>query len=84
MALTNEQIQELYSKFIELGHENRDSLGNFGKQDLKDAIAAVDQWITGNQTSYNQALPEPCKSELTAKQKVLLFFYVANKRWEVI
>lgn len=84
MALTIEQIQELYSKFIELGHENRDPLGNFSKQDLKDAIAAVDTWITGNQASYNHALPEPCKSQLTQKQKVLLFFYVANKRWEVM
>lgn len=84
MALTTEQKQALYNKFIEFGKENRGSLGNFGKQDLKDTIGAIDQWIEGNQASFNQALPEPCKTELTQKQKVLIFMYAVNRRWEVL
>jgi len=84
MALTVEQKQALYDKFIEFGKENRGSLGNFGKQDLRDAIGAIDQWVEDNQASYNQAIPEPCRAELTLKQKVILLMYVVNRRWEVI
>ena len=84
MALTDEQKQALYDKFIEFGKENRGPLGNFGKQDLKDAIRAIDQWVEDNQVSYNSAIPLPCRTELTQKQKVILLMYVVNRRWEVL
>jgi hypothetical protein len=57
---------------------------NLTKPELDAAIAAVDQWIEDNQASFNNSLPEPAKTNLSGNQKVLLFFYVANERFEVL
>ena len=84
MALTNLEKQNLYNKFIALGKEQREPLGNFSKQDLKDVVAAIDQWVEDTQAVFNSAIPLPCRTQLTQKQKVLLLYYVLNHRWEVL
>lgn len=58
----------------------RELTGNFTKNDLKAAVDATDSWIDDNQTGYNNALPEPFKSEATQAQKTLLFCAVAAMR----
>jgi hypothetical protein len=32
---------------------------------------------------FNNAIPEPCKSLMTNKQKAQMLMYVVSKRWEV-
>ncbi len=54
-----------------------------GRQDIRAAIDAVDQWIDDNQASFNAALPEAARTNLTAAQKARLLFYVVRKRYEV-
>lgn len=53
------------------------------KPELRAAVDAVDQWIEDNQASFNAALPAAARAGLTTKQKVKLFFYVAQKRFKV-
>lgn len=50
------------------------------KADLRAAVDATDDWIEANSASYNQALPQPARSSLTADQKTLVFVYVALRR----
>lgn len=50
------------------------------KPDLRAAVDATDQWIEDNQTSYNQALPQPFRGSATAAQKTVLFAFVAFRR----
>jgi hypothetical protein len=57
--------------------------GTMNKHDLRDVVDAIDQWIEDNQASFNQALPEPGRSQLTTKQKVRLFMFIARRRYEV-
>ena len=57
-----------------------ESTSGFDKDDLQDAVDATDNWIDSNQASFNNALPNPAKSNLTQAQKTLLFCIVALAR----
>lgn len=50
------------------------------KPDLAAAVAAVDDWIEVNATSFNQALPQPFRTAANLQMKTLLFCYVAMRR----
>lgn len=54
-----------------------------GQQPLRAAVDAIDRWVDDNQASFNQAIPQPARSALTAKQKVKLLMKVVSRRWEV-
>lgn len=56
---------------------------DINKPQLRAAVNAIDVWINDNQTSFNNALPEPAKSALSAKHKAELLMRVINRRWEV-
>lgn len=56
------------------------SLGTLTKADLRAAVDATDSWIDTNSASYNTALPQPSRAQLTATQKVVLFCFVAMRR----
>jgi hypothetical protein len=53
------------------------------KQQFRAAINAIDVSVDNNRTSFNNAIPEPCKSLMTTKQKAQMLMYVVSKRWEV-
>ncbi len=61
--------------FVEL-----DVVADLAHDSVKAAVDNTDDWIDGNQASFNAALPEPFKSTATLQQKTLLFMYVAMKR----
>ena len=50
------------------------------KADLQAAVDATDTWIENNQSSYNVAIPQPARNNLTLTQKTLIFCYVAMRR----
>lgn len=54
-----------------------------GKQDIRAAVNAIDDWCEANKASFNAAIPEPARSGLTLKQKAKLLMLVIDKRWEV-
>lgn len=61
--------------------ERAESLG-LTKQNLRDAVDAVDQWVSENATSYNQAIPQPARGALSAPQKAYLLTVVLRRRYE--
>lgn len=50
------------------------------KTDLAAAVAATDDWIEANQTSFNTALPQPFRGTASLTLKTMLFCYVAMRR----
>jgi len=60
----------------------RESL-TLAKGDLRAALNAVDDWVDDNQLSFNQALPQPARSALTASQKARLLTLIVRRRFEV-
>ncbi|ARX81500.1 hypothetical protein SMD44_00898 [Streptomyces alboflavus] len=55
-------------------------LSGLTKPDLAAAVAATDDWIEANQSSYNTALPQPFRGTASLALKTLLFCYVAMRR----
>ncbi len=56
---------------------------SISKTELKAAVDAVDNWIEANAASYNSAIPQPARSNLTVAQKAELLSAVALRKFEV-
>lgn len=56
---------------------------DLSKSDLQAAVNATDTWIDDNQVSFNTALPQAAKDNLTPVQKTLLFCAVALARVDI-
>lgn len=50
------------------------------KPDLRAAVDAIDAWVDANQASFNTAIPQPARGQLTAAQKSLLLMFVVMRR----
>lgn len=81
-ALTEQDRQGLWRDFQAEASSIWENL-DLTKAELKAAVDATDDWIETNQASFNSALPQPARSNLTQKQKVRLFMLVAQKRFNV-
>lgn len=53
------------------------------KSDVQAAVAAADDWVVANASSFNSALPVAARTGLTTAQKARLLLYVIKKRYEV-
>ncbi len=80
-VLSNADRVEVRKTLMTMHHSWDDS--TLLKGDIEAAANAIDDWIDGNQASFNAALPLPARTALTAKEKVMLFVKVVTKRWEV-
>lgn len=49
--------------------------------ELRTNLDAVDQWVSDNQTSFNQALTVTARASLTAGQKAELLLFVVKRRF---
>ena len=74
MALSWEQRQQCLWPVLQMSPVT-------GKAALRAAIDAVDDWLDANATAFNQAIPQPARSALTAAQKLELLYIVARKRF---
>jgi hypothetical protein len=61
----------------------REGFGAVTKADIQAAVAAVDDWVVANATSYNTALPLAVRTAFTPTQKSRLLSYVLRRRYEV-
>lgn len=52
------------------------------KADLRAAADAIDGWVDANAASFNAAIPQPARGQLTAAQKARLLLVVVAKRFE--
>lgn len=53
------------------------------KSDLRAALDAADDWAEANAASFNAAIPQPARAQLTARQKAMLLAWVITRRWAV-
>lgn len=83
MALTNQERWEIFRDFME-GESGQHFSIDLLKVALRDAVDATDDFIGTNVAAYNVALPEPARTNLTTRQKALMFLLVADKRFEVL
>lgn len=81
-VLNTNDLAVVYGGFVEDLNSTREPIAVV-KADLRAALAAVDAWVDANVTSYNQAIPQPARGALTAKQKARLLRYVVQRRFEV-
>lgn len=51
------------------------------KADIRAAVDAIDQWLTDNAASGNQAIPQPARGGLSAAQKARMQSIIVLKRW---
>lgn len=47
------------------------------------AAVAADQWLTDNQASFNNALPEPFRTWATPKQKASVLHHIMLERFNL-
>lgn len=59
-----------------------EALTSLTKADIQAAIAAVDDWVVNNTSSFNGAIPLAARTNLTAAQKARLLLYVVRRRYE--
>lgn len=52
----------------------------FTKPQLAAAVAAADDWVEANSTSYNQALPVGFRTSATTAQKIAVLCYALMRR----
>lgn len=51
------------------------------KADLRAAVNALDDFLGGNATAINNAIPQPARGALTTAQKARLLVYVIRQRY---
>ena len=83
-VLSESERKAIWTKFMSDVSAREEKFGSVNKNQIRDFVDAVDQWIDDNVTSFNSALPEPAKTQFTAKQKFEIFKAVASRRWEVL
>lgn len=56
---------------------------SLNRTEFRAAVVAIDDWVDANSLSFNTAIPQPARANLTAKQKAQLLMYVVRRRYEV-
>jgi hypothetical protein len=56
-------------------------LAGLVKAEMRAAVDAVDAWVNSNSTSFNNAIPLPARTALTASQKARLLLAVVERRY---
>jgi hypothetical protein len=79
-VLSDSDRREQWAIFM---RENKEAL-SLTKSELRDAVNATDLWIDNNQASFNTAIPLPARTALSTRQKVLLFMFMASKRFDIL
>jgi hypothetical protein len=51
------------------------------KADVRAAVDGIDQWLTDNAASGNQAIPQPARAGLSTAQKARMQSLIVLKRW---
>lgn len=78
-ALTSNDRADVHARWMrEDGHAQ-----GITKAEGRAAVDAIDQWVEDNTTSFNNAIPLPARTALTAKQKARLLLRVVERRFEV-
>ena len=80
--LTSDDRKIIWSAYMDDLSSRRESI-TLTKDELRAAVDAVDTWVNNNQASFNSAIPNPARTNLTASQKAELLLYIVRKRYEI-
>lgn len=84
MAVLSDSERAALNQAFQSGVSARaEAFGALTKADIRAAVNAADAWADANAVAYNQALPQPARSALTARQKAEILLYVIRRRYEV-
>ena len=75
--LTAEQRRDLWAAYMRAN----DGAISVTKPDLRAAVDALDTWIDANAATINQAIPQPARGALSARQKARLLMAVVTARF---
>jgi hypothetical protein len=79
--LSNPERSEVGARFQSQSSSLGETFGVMTKTDIQAAVAAVDDWVVANQVSFNNALPQPARGQLTTSQKARMLSDVVDKRY---
>jgi len=79
MAALPEAEREVLWRWIALTNREGE-IDRLTRAQLRPVIDATDDFAVANAGSFNTALPEPAKTDLTAGEKTLLLMYVVRRR----
>jgi len=83
VSLTDSKRFQIWAETMSETSSARGSLGTLTKAELRAAVDAIDGWIDANQASFNAAIPQPARAQLTTKQKLKILLKIMKLRWEV-
>ena len=72
-----------WARFMADASSRREPLGTLAKANLRAVVNEIDNWIEANALAFNQAIPLPARTQLTARQKAELLSLVVRHRFEV-
>lgn len=79
MALTEQERVRCFARMM----RKYLTTGSLTKPQLRAFIDATDDWVEANQVSYNNAIPTPARTTLTATEKAAGLMLVIAKRFGV-
>jgi len=81
-TLPTEDRVKVFAGLLRYWSNSREAIA-LTKVEFQAAVDATDDWIEGNQASFNSALPLAARNNLSVTQKTLLFCAVAMARVSV-
>lgn len=77
-VLSDDIREDIWSNFMQTVPG---AIGACTKTDLRDAVNALDDWITNSAPTLDQGIPEPARSALDPHQKTKMFLLIVEKRY---
>jgi hypothetical protein len=79
-VLSTTERQRVWRGLMRFWSRRGESFGSMTKADLQTAVNDTDAWIDSNSTSYNNAISQPARGQMTADEKTIMFAAVALAR----
>ena len=80
--LSDDDRKEVWREFMEQTSGKHELYAApLTKADIRAAVDGIDQWLSDNAASGNQAIPQPARSGLTAAQKARMQSLIVLRRW---
>lgn len=83
--LSDTELAKIWGHFMSEASSRQELInqGGMDKHALRDAVDAIDQWVSDNKAAFNAAIPQPARDGLSAEHKAEILVYVVKRRWEV-
>ena len=78
-ALSSENRAEIHAEWMRLNDESI----SITKADLRAAVDALDNFLESNAAAVNNAIPQPARGALSARQKAWILALVIERRFKV-